>query len=120
MCALPILIEVGVGRTHYDDAGDRWIVEHGVPRADLGAGFGREPFGRRCVLIGDERELETSIRGGVAGVQRAHPACADLADPNRRPVARHTHPHAPETPKSEEHTSELQSLMRISYAVFCL
>src|SRR3546814_8094551 len=26
------------------------------------------------------------------------------------------HPH----PRSEEHTSELQSLMRISYAVFCL
>src|SRR3546814_4651973 len=26
--------------------------------------------------------------------------------------------HAP--PRSEEHTSELQSLMRISYAVFCL
>src|SRR3546814_2650143 len=25
-----------------------------------------------------------------------------------------------EGPKSEEHTSELQSLMRISYAVFCL
>src|SRR3546814_1376389 len=27
---------------------------------------------------------------------------------------------APRTPRSEEHTSELQSLMRISYAVFCL
>src|SRR3546814_3105533 len=26
----------------------------------------------------------------------------------------------PLTPRSEEHTSELQSLMRISYAVFCL
>src|SRR3546814_1487564 len=26
----------------------------------------------------------------------------------------------PQTPRSEEHTSELQSLMRISYAVFCL
>src|SRR3546814_5869601 len=26
----------------------------------------------------------------------------------------------PEPPRSEEHTSELQSLMRISYAVFCL
>src|SRR3546814_9143194 len=26
----------------------------------------------------------------------------------------------PVTPRSEEHTSELQSLMRISYAVFCL
>src|SRR3546814_1381240 len=27
---------------------------------------------------------------------------------------------APPSPRSEEHTSELQSLMRISYAVFCL
>src|SRR3546814_5842543 len=27
---------------------------------------------------------------------------------------------APELVRSEEHTSELQSLMRISYAVFCL
>src|SRR3546814_6201916 len=26
----------------------------------------------------------------------------------------------PQFPRSEEHTSELQSLMRISYAVFCL
>src|SRR3546814_6567928 len=26
----------------------------------------------------------------------------------------------PGSPRSEEHTSELQSLMRISYAVFCL
>src|SRR3546814_7351671 len=29
-------------------------------------------------------------------------------------------PAAPPTWRSEEHTSELQSLMRISYAVFCL
>src|SRR3546814_6918012 len=28
--------------------------------------------------------------------------------------------HSPSVPRSEEHTSELQSLMRISYAVFCL
>src|SRR3546814_6983589 len=28
--------------------------------------------------------------------------------------------HRPERCRSEEHTSELQSLMRISYAVFCL
>src|SRR3546814_945731 len=34
----------------------------------------------------------------------------------------HTAPslHPAATPRSEEHTSELQSLMRISYAVFCL
>src|SRR3546814_783207 len=30
------------------------------------------------------------------------------------------HPSGPDNPRSEEHTSELQSLMRISYAVFCL
>src|SRR3546814_9371354 len=41
-----------------------------------------------------------------------------------RPSADKTHPH-PGLPlegegRSEEHTSELQSLMRISYAVFCL
>src|SRR3546814_4678080 len=29
-------------------------------------------------------------------------------------------PASPPAPRSEEHTSELQSLMRISYAVFCL
>src|SRR3546814_5801129 len=29
-------------------------------------------------------------------------------------------PDRPPPPRSEEHTSELQSLMRISYAVFCL
>src|SRR3546814_10323745 len=30
------------------------------------------------------------------------------------------HPHFERDGRSEEHTSELQSLMRISYAVFCL
>src|SRR3546814_8492795 len=30
------------------------------------------------------------------------------------------HNHQPPIRRSEEHTSELQSLMRISYAVFCL
>src|SRR3546814_5781124 len=33
---------------------------------------------------------------------------------------RRTTPIPKERPRSEEHTSELQSLMRISYAVFCL
>src|SRR3546814_5076285 len=44
----------------------------------------------------------------VADVERL-PADDDLAEPGERRGAR-----------SEEHTSELQSLMRISYAVFCL
>src|SRR3546814_9981762 len=42
-------------------------------------------------------------RGGIGGGRRLPP-----------PQAAHHHP------RSEEHTSELQSLMRISYAVFCL
>src|SRR3546814_8227139 len=33
---------------------------------------------------------------------------------------RQRRPEVDGTPRSEEHTSELQSLMRISYAVFCL
>src|SRR3546814_3397615 len=37
--------------------------------------------------------------------------------PGARPVRRGAQEH---DPRSEEHTSELQSLMRISYAVFCL
>src|SRR3546814_5599694 len=53
-------------------------------------------------------------RAGVAVRARAR---AEEADPLRRPVsggiARHLR-------RSEEHTSELQSLMSTSYAAFCL
>src|SRR3546814_2332507 len=48
-------------------------------------------------------------RGDVPAVRRA--LCDDAG--RSRAVDRHH-------PRSEEHTSELQSLMRISYAVFCL
>src|SRR3546814_7065099 len=50
-------------------------------------------------------------RRGIADLPplaRAGAALSPVA-PDRRP-----------DPRSEEHTSELQSLMRISYAVFCL
>src|SRR3546814_3026513 len=45
--------------------------------------------------------------------------CADQCDP-RCPHPGPPRPHIYPTTRSEEHTSELQSLMRISYAVFCL
>src|SRR3546814_2987089 len=48
---------------------------------------------------------------GSAGVKRAPRAVMPLGFRYRRHRARQ---------RSEEHTSELQSLMRISYAVFCL
>src|SRR3546814_10359835 len=38
----------------------------------------------------------------------------------RRPYLFGAYHHGDVAPRSEEHTSELQSLMRISYAVFCL
>src|SRR3546814_8861767 len=57
--------------------------------------------------------------------QRAPPAQLALRAPSRMGHARPAH-HAgvrrrgARRGRSEEHTSELQSLMRISYAVFCL
>src|SRR3546814_5419420 len=61
-----------------------------------------------------------ATNGVVAGVLRARvaaPRCrgAGRHRPARPAVLRHRN-HG----RSEEHTSELQSLMRISYAVFCL
>src|SRR3546814_9505287 len=41
-------------------------------------------------------------------------------DPRATTSMRLSHAYPPEQQRSEEHTSELQSLMRISYAVFCL
>src|SRR3546814_6328020 len=46
-----------------------------------------------------------------------------IARQAEQPGSRHSRPASVKmrsSPRSEEHTSELQSLMRISYAVFCL
>src|SRR3546814_8945840 len=53
---------------------------------------------------------DTLVVGGAAIGQ--HTASRDAARPYREAPGNHF--------RSEEHTSELQSLMRISYAVFCL
>src|SRR3546814_4875103 len=70
-----------------------------------------------------DREFEVGREGGYAAAARE--GIADERDPQRRRVQAisvlafrfggHFHRR-----RSEEHTSELQSLMRISYAVFCL
>src|SRR3546814_1884448 len=57
---------------------------------------------------GDVSSVDAVGYGGAA-------AAPDLAQ-----VMRRTFPNALPGQRSEEHTSELQSLMRISYAVFCL
>src|SRR3546814_10080448 len=65
--------------------------------------------GRRELALGLAREI--SERHGVAVDVSIHA-------PGREGDQRNHHAHL--LTRSEEHTSELQSLMRISYAVFCL
>src|SRR3546814_10203324 len=89
-------------------------------------------------------DAQLEFEGGIADALLAlvfgvHPGLRQhLADGRREPVDHGVDPHAAGTvqvtrdhqvggganplrpPRSEEHTSELQSLMRISYAVFCL
>src|SRR3546814_1791853 len=53
--------------------------------------------------------------------QRPHRHCRPVVQPGRRVGQSRAGPvHLHGGNRSEEHTSELQSLMRISYAVFCL
>src|SRR3546814_5549303 len=60
--------------------------------------------------------LGRGLGGYVAHRKLAGSTRDDITKParNRQPSDRRS------TARSEEHTSELQSLMRISYAVFCL
>src|SRR3546814_9159387 len=56
----------------------------------------------------------------VASLFTGSPGNADLCKPDRRVPVVEFHSPFLQGIRSEEHTSELQSLMRISYAVFCL
>src|SRR3546814_6646010 len=78
---------------------------------------------RRRRIYRQQIDGRSRVRGGRQREQRAlHPAL----DPHRlgrlhpRNRSRSRSIRLPQCPRSEEHTSELQSLMRISYAVFCL
>src|SRR3546814_9912671 len=84
------------------------------------AGPGREPLSRSHLI---SRETALSMVGMGLGI-----ALMIESDLGRLPEGVVAVPLASEaddalvplTARSEEHTSELQSLMRISYAVFCL
>src|SRR3546814_947204 len=77
-------------------------------------------------------DLKTAVRrcrGSAPSFRRAVPPSTGASPhslpstPNSCPSALHPHfvmPPRRDGPRSEEHTSELQSLMRTSYAVFCL
>src|SRR3546814_2893386 len=96
-----------------------------LQRHGLAAGILHQLRGlmHRCGLVADD---ELRALGGEAQRARAADAAARARDDRDLAVqcAHHAPPEivAPpsHTMRSEEHTSELQSLMRISYAVFCL
>src|SRR3546814_2051379 len=70
--------------------------------------------GRACDVRRDPSALLPAVAGQVAGAFGKLSSAVQavlLASRHRRPDP---------GLRSEEHTSELQSLMRISYAVFCL
>src|SRR3546814_1247745 len=70
---------------------------------------------------GGERELYLYREQGATQFAAQQRQSGDqFADRNRLPIAARTIVEAQRQCRSEEHTSELQSLMRISYAVFCL
>src|SRR3546814_9318414 len=68
-----------------------------------------------------DRGDAAAFRGGTAVHRRHRRADRPRAVPRRSIPPDHRRAHAElDRYRSEEHTSELQSLMRISYAVFCL
>src|SRR3546814_10334217 len=65
---------------------------------------------------------QREIRAGTERVALVRPGAAATGLPPRPALflAKQSMGHRDVRSRSEEHTSELQSLMRISYAVFCL
>src|SRR3546814_2282594 len=65
--------------------------------------------------------LSRAGQGAAGRRRRAQSHAVRLAADERSLRRPHVSVHrGPQSDRSEEHTSELQSLMRISYAVFCL
>src|SRR3546814_13248671 len=75
----------------------------------------RPPRSTRTDTLFPYTTLFRSPWGGLGG-EYAHAAPSLVSTLRRLALC----PDSPGTGRSEEHTSELQSLMRISYAVFCL
>src|SRR3546814_9830971 len=102
----------------------------------LGGGMGEHEEGVQLAIIGYVRELRYAVMQGasleeaheqlLARVRRQFARHPDIVEEQEAALAEALHLERAQRDKvsywrrSEEHTSELQSLMRISYAVFCL
>src|SRR3546814_8687071 len=100
---MPLLAPVGEALFDY--------LRHGRPRTEA-----REVFVRSCAPYIAMTNLYGMVRGRLSA--------AGVEPPGKRGPHVFRHARAVEmlraSVRSEEHTSELQSLMRTSYAVFCL
>src|SRR3546814_2646062 len=77
-----------------------WLTRDAIERLSIPFGFPFEALGNAVVWA----DVLQPLHAHVGDAQRKARGCARHVNRGR----------------SEEHTSELQSLMRISYAVFCL
>src|SRR3546814_8582238 len=70
--------------------------------------------------IADDSSLFVAIRDNYISVYSGGNSLLELRLVNDELIGRTHYKYLLKPDRSEEHTSELQSLMRISYAVFCL
>src|SRR3546814_5506966 len=80
----------------------------------------RPPRSTRTDTLFPYTTLFRSVRAGGKPWYRHHQFHPGRGDSGRGPLRARRRRGRTRLPRSEEHTSELQSLMRISYAVFCL
>src|SRR3546814_4656707 len=97
-------------------AGQR-ALRSGFPLLRRAHGLLPQPAGGDLLL---RRSLPADPPTPADGALRHHRRRTLPRDPAPRPAPRPPPPSQGRPRRSEEHTSELQSLMSISYAVFCL
>src|SRR3546814_4160846 len=88
------------------------------PRCDV-----RPVRGEGCYLIGERGERYLDFASGIAVnlLGHGHPHLVKAIQKQAATLMHVSNLYgSPQGERSEEHTSELQSLMRSSYAVFCL
>src|SRR3546814_5994808 len=98
------LLDPGAPFLEFSQLAADGLYDGAVPSAGIVTGIGRIS-GRECVVVCND----ATVKGGTYYplTVKKHLRAQEIARENG-------------LPRSEEHTSELQSLMRISYAVFCL
>src|SRR3546814_7760841 len=88
------------------------IADHDVEPQLAGLARDRQPLGQPAALVElDVDDIEAADKRGRVGERQ----CAFVGDEGQGPLQS-----VEVGLRSEEHTSELPSLMRTSYAVFCL